>query len=218
MAAVLKTAEAARPPGVRIPLPPLCPVSRHRGHLLQDIVHRPASADGLVAARGVQGESTYEFAVGDDPDVRTGHEQADLAVLVWDIGGNVSEPAEVAESYSEANGIRDGIYPAVLDRPDDSDPASCTWPRRRSGFGNTDGHARCPFPAPRPRAPTTGPHAAASGCRQPAGPGRLPDHQRWPNSSRPHLPKWRAPRARPTGHRRRQTARGARGGRPEDAL
>ncbi len=82
---------------------------------MQDIVDRPASSDGLVAASGVQGESTYEFAVGDVPDVRTGHEQADLAVLVWDIGGNVPESAEVAESYL-AEGVDFVATDAVVER------------------------------------------------------------------------------------------------------
>jgi hypothetical protein len=50
---------------------------------LQDIVDRPAAPERLVAASGVERESAYEFAVvGDDADVRTGHEQADIPSLV----------------------------------------------------------------------------------------------------------------------------------------
>jgi len=44
---------------------------------------RPAAPERLVAASGVERESAYEFAVvGDDADVRTGHEQADIPSLV----------------------------------------------------------------------------------------------------------------------------------------
>jgi hypothetical protein len=67
---------------------------------LQDIVDRPGASEGLVRAGGVEGEGAWELTVlGDDADVRTGHEQADLAVLVHDTDGNVSESAEVADSY-----------------------------------------------------------------------------------------------------------------------
>src|SRR5713101_5932644 len=47
-----------------------CPVSGHRGHLLQDIVHRPASAEWLVIASRVESQGAEELsALGDDADV-----------------------------------------------------------------------------------------------------------------------------------------------------
>src|SRR5438876_10127621 len=50
-----------------------CPVSGHTGHLLQDIVHRPASAQRLVVACWVKGESADELSVGaDDAHVGAG--------------------------------------------------------------------------------------------------------------------------------------------------
>src|SRR5438034_4462001 len=48
-----------------------CPVSGHRGHLLQDIVHRPAASERLVVALWVDGEFADELTIlGDDSDVR----------------------------------------------------------------------------------------------------------------------------------------------------
>src|SRR6266446_1606899 len=53
--------------GFKSPLPDQCPVSGHRGHLLQDIVHRPASTEWLVTASWVEGEGAEQLAiVGDD--------------------------------------------------------------------------------------------------------------------------------------------------------
>src|ERR1700730_5144647 len=52
-----------------------CPVSGHTGHLLQDIVDRPAAAEGLIAAAGVEGELSEQGAVGgDDADIGAGDE------------------------------------------------------------------------------------------------------------------------------------------------
>lgn len=48
-----------------------------------DVDRLPAASEGLVAASGVERESAYAFAVvGDDADVRTGHELADIPSLV----------------------------------------------------------------------------------------------------------------------------------------
>jgi hypothetical protein len=56
-----------------------CPVSGHRGHLLQDIVHRPPPAERLAVAGRVKSQSSDELTVfGNDADVRTGDEEADL--------------------------------------------------------------------------------------------------------------------------------------------
>src|SRR5439155_448823 len=74
-----------------------CPVSGHTGHLLQDIVHRPAPAEWLVVAKWVKGQSADEFAVvADDADVRTGDEQANPAVPGCGPHRDVTEPAQVA--------------------------------------------------------------------------------------------------------------------------
>ena len=65
-----------------------CHVSRHRGHLLQDIVQRPASSERLVIAVGVEAESPDQFALlGDDPDVWSGDEESNLAVFVGQADG-----------------------------------------------------------------------------------------------------------------------------------
>src|SRR5450759_3955960 len=77
---------------------PQCPVSGHRGHLLQDIVHRPTSSEWLVVACGVERQSTNQLAVvGEDAYVGSSDEDADSAV---DVGGpdrNVSKSAQVAK-------------------------------------------------------------------------------------------------------------------------
>src|SRR2546428_462496 len=79
-------------------LPAQCHVSRHRGHLLQVIVHRPAPSERLVIAIGVEGESADQFAVlSDDPDIGAGDQESDLAVLMGEADGDVAELAEVTE-------------------------------------------------------------------------------------------------------------------------
>src|SRR5712671_1543460 len=35
-----------------------CPVSRHLGHLLQDIVHRPAASEAVIASIWVEGQGS----------------------------------------------------------------------------------------------------------------------------------------------------------------
>src|SRR5205085_2716148 len=97
MAAVLKTAVAARPPGVQIPLPPplLClrtyrtPVSRH-GDVL--------SAQRLVVASRVEGQLADEEAVlVDHADVVVGNEEGYALPFVGLADRDVSKAAEIAE-------------------------------------------------------------------------------------------------------------------------
>src|SRR5579859_6185252 len=105
--------------------PDHCHVSRHRGHLLQDIVHRPAPAEGLVIALGVKPESADQFAfLGDDSDVRSSHEQSNSAVLVGEADGDVAELAQVAQG-DLAEGVDLVSAHAVVDY---------SWRRRGRGL------------------------------------------------------------------------------------
>src|ERR1700730_9631766 len=81
-----------------------CPVSGHTGHLLQDIVDRPAPSEGLVGPRGVERQGPDEFAVfGDDANVWPGDEEPDFAVPVRAADGDVAKPSQVAKGdLSEA--------------------------------------------------------------------------------------------------------------------
>src|SRR5260370_11285870 len=75
-----------------------CPVSGHRGHLLQDIVHRPAASETVVVSIWLESERPEELALlGDDADVGVGDEKVDLPVLVRDTDADVPERAEVAQ-------------------------------------------------------------------------------------------------------------------------
>jgi hypothetical protein len=59
---------------------------------------------------------------------------------------------------AEANEIRDGIYLAVLDRPDDADPTSCTW----LAGGADSVTLTCPLPIPGTKAKSL--HHGAERC------------------------------------------------------
>ena len=45
-------------PGFKSRAPDVCPVSGHRALLLQDIVHRPAAAEAVVASMWFEGQSS----------------------------------------------------------------------------------------------------------------------------------------------------------------
>jgi hypothetical protein len=82
---------------------------------LQDIVDRPASAEGLVIAIGVDGEGADELSVlGDDADVGTGDQQSHPAVLVGHADREVAELAQVAQG-DLAEGIDLVVANAVVD-------------------------------------------------------------------------------------------------------
>src|SRR5712691_11284360 len=83
---------------VRFPARAPCPVSGHRGHLLQDIVHRPAASETVVVSIWLESERPEELTIlGNDADVGVGDEKVDLPVLVRDADADVSEGAEVAQ-------------------------------------------------------------------------------------------------------------------------
>jgi hypothetical protein len=75
-----------------------------------------------------------------------------VSVTCW--SGSSSAIRNAPLTNAEANEIRDGIYLAVLDRPDDADPTSCTW--LAGGADSVTLTCPLPIPAPRPRAPITG--------------------------------------------------------------
>src|SRR5258708_37323091 len=50
-------------PGFKLSVDDLCPVSGHRGHLLQDIVHRPAASETGVVSISLESERPEELAV-----------------------------------------------------------------------------------------------------------------------------------------------------------
>ena len=61
-------------------------------------MHGPTPAEGLVIAGWVDAQSPDELAIGaDDAYVRTGDEELDLAISVFDSDGDVAEPTEVAK-------------------------------------------------------------------------------------------------------------------------
>ena len=64
----------------------------------QDIVHRPAATERLVAAVGVDGELAEQGAVGgDDAHVGAGDKEEDLAVAAGGADWDVAQLAEVAQ-------------------------------------------------------------------------------------------------------------------------
>src|ERR1700694_757478 len=88
----LKTVIGASLSRVQIPAPPPCPVSGHRGHLLQDIVHRPAASETVVVSIWLESQSSEELTVlGDDADVGVGDEKVGLPVLGGGTDGDVAE-------------------------------------------------------------------------------------------------------------------------------
>src|SRR6266851_3551405 len=93
-----------------------CPVSRHRGHLLQDIVDRPAASETVVVSIWLESQRSEEFTVlGDDADVGVGDEKVDLPVLVGGTDADVPEPAEVAQG-DRAEAIDFVAADAMVDR------------------------------------------------------------------------------------------------------
>src|SRR6266851_5993073 len=93
-----------------------CPVSGHRGHLLQDIVHRPAASETVVVSICLECQRSEKLTVvGHDADVGVGDEKVDLPVLVHGTDANVPEPAEVAQG-DPAEAIDFVVADAVVDR------------------------------------------------------------------------------------------------------
>src|SRR6266851_1317405 len=106
----------SRGKGFESPRIHLCPVSGHRGHLLQDIVHRPAASETVVVSICLECQRSEKLTVvGHDADVGVGDEQVDLPVLVHGTDANVPEPAEVAQG-DPAEAIDFVVADAVVDR------------------------------------------------------------------------------------------------------
>src|SRR5260370_33648372 len=83
--------------GFKSRLPDQCPVSRHRGHLLQDIVDRPAASETVGGTIGPGSQRSENLTVlGDDADVGVGDEKVALRVLVRGPAADLPEPAEEA--------------------------------------------------------------------------------------------------------------------------
>src|SRR5207249_3626333 len=102
-------------PRVQIPGPRPCHVSAHRGHLLQDIVHRPAASETVVVPIWLESQRSEELTVlGDDADVGVGDEKVDLPVLVRGADADVPERAQVAQG-NRAEAIDFVVADAAVD-------------------------------------------------------------------------------------------------------